>query len=174
VIEQQGVRIRGAVAGDAGEIARIHVEAWRDAYATLLPAAYLARLDPKIEAARWMRSSGFSRSDQGTLVAEAEDAVVGYAITGPARWRGATAAGEIYALYVETDWREQGIGRALVDFAFADFRRRSYTLAMIWCLEGNAAARGFYERCGGRLLGQRRAEEIRGVAMPVVGFEWQL
>jgi len=46
---------------------------------------------------------------------------------------------------VETDWREHGVGRALIDAAFSLFRRRGLTEAVIWCLEGNFAGRGFYE-----------------------------
>ena len=51
------IKIRSAQSKDAVEIARIHVEAWRDAYAALLPPEYLARLDPRIEAARWNRAA---------------------------------------------------------------------------------------------------------------------
>jgi ribosomal protein S18 acetylase RimI-like enzyme len=168
----EGVTIRSAENRDSAAIARIHVEAWRDAYADLLPANYLAQLDPKIEAARWARSLGLGPNDR-TLVAQADDAVIGYASIGGARGRGSDA-GEIYALYVETDWREQGVGRALVETAFARFRQRGLTTAFIWCLEGNTAARGFYMRCGGKLLGERRLESVRGIALPVVGFRWEL
>jgi ribosomal protein S18 acetylase RimI-like enzyme len=168
----EDVTIRSAENSDSASIARIHVEAWRDAYADLLPVDYLARLDPKIEAARWARSLGIGPNGR-TLVAEVADSVVGYASIGAARDRG-SEAGEIYALYVETDWREQGIGRALVETAFARFHRRGLTMAFIWCLEGNVAARGFYSRCGGVLLGERRLESVRGIALPVVGFRWGL
>jgi GNAT superfamily N-acetyltransferase len=168
----EGVTIRSAENRDSAAIARIHVEAWRDAYADLLPANYLAQLDPKIEAARWARSLGLGSNDR-TLVAEADGDVVGYASIGGAR-AGGSDAGEIYALYVETDWREQGVGRALIETAFARFRRRGLKAAFIWCLEGNTAARGFYLRCGGKLLGERRLESVRGIALPVVGFRWDL
>ena len=171
------IKIRAARSQDAVEIARIHVEAWRDAYAALLPPEYLARLDPRIEAARWNRASG-SRLEN-TLVADSDGEVAGYAIIGPARGQrtqppGNPMGGEIYALYVETDWREQGIGRALVNDAFDRFRKRGLTQAVIWCLEGNFAARGFYQRCGGKLLSQAKVEEVGGMTLPVVGYGWEL
>lgn len=162
--------IRGARPDDTADIARIHVEAWRDAYASLLPPEYLARLDPRIEAARWNRGSRV----ESTLVADADGAVVGYAIVGPARGRREAPSGEIYALYVETDWREQGVGRALIDAAFAAFRKRGFTEAVIWCLEGNFAGRGFYERCGGRRLPESRLEDVAGMPLPTVGYRWTL
>ena len=166
------IKIRTAQSKDAAEIARIHVEAWRDAYATLLPPEYLARLDPRIEAARWNRAA--DNRLENTLVADADGAVTGYAIIGPARDQRATPAGEIYALYVETDWHEQGIGRALVEAAFERFRGRRIAEAVIWCLEGNVAARGFYERCGGRRLSQAKVEQVGGVTLPVIGYCWTL
>jgi len=172
-----GIKIRPAQSKDAVEIARIHVEAWRDAYATLLPPEYLSRLDTRIEAARWSRAS--NNRLENTLVADADDEVAGYAIIGAARGRrelqeNATASGEIYALYVETDWREQGIGRALIEAAFDKFRARGHKQAIIWCLEGNFAARGFYERCGGRRLSESRVEDVAGMPLPTVGYAWTL
>jgi GNAT superfamily N-acetyltransferase len=161
--------IRKARSGDTAEIARIHVEAWRDAYAALLPAEYLARLDVKIEATRWIRGSRI----ESTLVAEADGEVVGYAIIGPARRR-AGGSGEVYALYVETDWREQGVGRALIEAAFDAFRERGWREAVIWCLEGNFAGRGFYERLGGRRLAEARVEDVAGMPLPTIGFGWGL
>ena len=171
MIDQGGFRIRGATGGDSVQIARIHVEAWRDAYAALLPAEYLARLDPKIEAARWNRAS--MNRVENTLVADADGELAGYAIIGPARRRD-RPAGEIYALYVETDWRERGVGRALVEAAFGRFRKRNLDQAIIWCLEGNFAARGFYERCGGTLIREARVEEVAGMPLPTVGYHWDV
>jgi GNAT superfamily N-acetyltransferase len=164
------IKIRTALSKDAVEIARIHVEAWRDAYAALLPPEYLARMDPRIEAARWNRAAG-SRLEN-TLVADADGEVAGYAIIGPARGQQTQPAGEIYALYVETDWREQGVGRALVEAAFDRFRKRGLGEAVIWCLEGNFAARGFYQRCGGKLLPRSKVEDVGGMTLPVVGYGW--
>jgi ribosomal protein S18 acetylase RimI-like enzyme len=174
VIGQDDFKVRRAVPADGPDIARIHVEAWRDSYAHLLPADYLARLDVKIEAARWERNAGITRRTENTLVADAEGEVVGYAIVGPARGRTIAPSGEIYALYVETDWREHGVGRALVDAAFAAFRDRGLQHAVIWCLEGNFAARGFYQRCGGTLIREARLEEVAGMPLPVIGYHWDI
>jgi GNAT superfamily N-acetyltransferase len=166
------IKIRPARSKDAVEIARIHVDAWRDAYAALLPPEYLARLDPRIEAARWNRAANTRL--ENTLVADADGEVAGYAIIGPARGQRAEPSGEIYALYVETDWREQGIGRALVEAAFERFRKRGLGQAVIWCLEGNFAARGFYKRCGGQRLSHSKVEEVAGMLLQVVGYGWTL
>ena len=176
MIGEDGIRIRSAAAGDSAAIARIHVEAWRDAYAVLLPAEYLARLDPAIETARWVRAAERGRNHD-TLVAEAEGEVVGYASAGAARGpagrdQDMARTGEVYALYVETDWRERGVGRALMKTCFRRFREQRLAACVIWCLEGNTAAIGFYRRCGGVMLGERRLEHVRGLALTVVAFRW--
>ena len=44
--------------------------------------------------------------------------------------------------------RSRGHGRALLDRAFAEFRRRGYTEVTLWVLERNTKARRFYERFG--------------------------
>src|SRR5581483_1825806 len=169
-----GIKIRRAAPADGPEIARIHVEAWRDAYAALLPADYLARMNIKIEATRWMQNAGINRRTENTIVADADGEVAGYAIVGPARGRTIAPSGEVYALYVETDWREHGVGRALVDAAFDVFRDRGLRHAVIWCLEGNFAARGFYQRCGGQLIREARVEEIARMPLPTVGYHWTI
>jgi ribosomal protein S18 acetylase RimI-like enzyme len=174
MIGQDGFKIRRAAPADGPEIARIHVEAWRDAYATLLPVDYLARMDAKIEAARWTRNAGINHRTENTLVADAEGEVVGYAIIGPARGRTIAPSGEIYALYVETDWREHGVGQALMDAAFDVFRDRGLQHAVIWCLEGNFAARGFYQHRGGTLIREARLEEVAGMPLAVIGYHWDI
>lgn len=166
------IRIRDARAEDAGGIARVHVDAWRDAYAALLPAEYLAGLDYGKRAMEWARILARPRNTQHTLVAEAEGEVVGFCGFGPVR--SGPAEGEIYGLYIASDWREHGVGRNLIERAFETLRSRGVKSAVIWCLEGNFGARGFYTRCGGRLLPDIRMEEVAGMPLPTVGFHWDL
>ncbi len=171
------VRIREARPADAAGIARVHVDAWRDAYAALLPADHLAGLDLAQRGIHWARVLAQPRAAQTTLVAETEGEVVGFCGFGPGRsilGHSTPAAGEVYGLYIASDWREQGIGRDLLEHAFAELRRRGVGSVAIWCLEGNFAARGFYGRCGGRLLPESRIEDIAGMPLATVGFGWDL
>ena len=165
-------QIRDARSEDAAGIARVHVDAWRDAYAALLPSEHLTGLDYAKRAMDWARILARPRAAQHTLVAEAEGDIVGFCGFGPVR--SGPGTGEIYGLYVAADWREQGIGRNLIDRAFDTLRKHGCTSVVIWCLEGNFAARGFYARCGGRLLQEARIEEVAGMPLPTVGFQWDL
>ena len=45
---------------DADEMGRVHVTVWQEAYAGLMPADYLASLDPVAFAASWRERAGAS------------------------------------------------------------------------------------------------------------------
>ncbi|WP_374383426.1 N-acetyltransferase family protein [Dongia sp.] len=166
--------IRLARTEDATGIAQIHVESWRDAYAGLLPDKHLARLDPQRHTVAWTRSLSRSEDRRHTLVALVEDAVVGFATFGPARDGRPGGEGEIYMLYVDTDWRELGIGRQLVQAAFVALWETGSKQASIWCLEDNHAATGFYRRLGGERIPAPRQESVGGASLNVIGYSWPL
>ena len=166
------VEIRDARPEDAAGIARVHIDAWRDAYAALLPADHLAGLDYAKRGMDWARILARPRMTQHTLVAQVEGDIVGFCGFGPVR--SGPTEGEIYGLYIAGDWHEQGIGRNLIARAFDVLRNRGFTSAVIWCLERNFAGRGFYARCGGRLLREGRIEEVAGMSLPAIGFHWDL
>lgn len=164
--------IRIARAEDAGGIARVHVESWRDAYAGLLPDRHLLQLNPERHAIGWTRTLARADDRRHTLVATVDDEVVGFATFGPGREGRPNAEGEIYMLYVATDWRERGIGRQLLQAAFVALWEMGNKAASIWCLEENHAAIGFYKRLGGERIAAPRAETVGGAVFPVIGFHW--
>ncbi|MDY0874383.1 GNAT family N-acetyltransferase [Dongia rigui] len=166
--------IRLAQAEDAAGIARVHVESWRDAYSGVLPDRHLLNLDPERHAIGWTRSLARADDRRHTLVAVADDEVVGFATFGPAREGRPSAEGEIYMLYVATDWRELGIGRQLVQAAFVAMWEMGSKAASIWCLEENHAAIGFYKRIDGKRISAPRQERVGGADFPVIGFSWSL
>ena len=93
------VRVRPAVLGDSRDLARVHVESWRWAYAGMLPPAYLDSLS---EARREQFWAGFiGRVSTRTVAWVAHDAsgCCGLTSAGPARAEGPDV-GEVYTLYV--------------------------------------------------------------------------
>jgi GNAT superfamily N-acetyltransferase len=162
-------RIRPAHGEDALDLARIHVEAWQATYPGLLPDDYLSALSVSDEAIAWTRRLGQPARDQ-VLVVELEGRVRGFALAGPARGRPFGIAGEIYALYVDIDWQNRGLGRALLGAALASLRDAGMGGALAWVLGGNPS-RYFYEALGGRLLGERQ-ERFAGALLPEVAYGW--
>lgn len=107
--------LREARVEDAGEIARIHLDAWREAYAGLLPAEVLAAVGYDEQELRWVGILG--RQDPQEVVVVAEDPfarLVGFAAGGPERTGHAAYRGELYAVAVVPEYRRRGLGARLV------------------------------------------------------------
>jgi GNAT superfamily N-acetyltransferase len=77
------------------------------------------------------------------IVADMDGMIVGFA---------AVVGGELDGLFVEPDLWGQGIGRALVDAATHEARKRGLALKVI----ANPSARRFYESCGFSIEGEER------------------
>ncbi len=159
------MRIRRARRDDARAIARVHVASWRAAYRGLLPQSYLDRMSTTALAQRW-------RDREAVWVAEVDGKVVGFSLLGPCRHDAALAgfAGEVTMLYVHADYTGDGFGQALLELSLDELARQQYFWVVVWVVEGNRAARSFYERRGLRLDGARRDDEFDGTRVPVVRY----
>jgi ribosomal protein S18 acetylase RimI-like enzyme len=159
--------IAPATERDAAGIAKVYVEAWRSAYAAILPHRGLLGMSYEDQSRQW---SWIIRDPaQSVIVAsEADDGVVGFVGFGSARRRDCPVAGrfagetekvgEIYTLYVLPDFQERGIGRQLLAAAFAALVEKRHTCGFLWALRDNHA-RYFYERIGGKLVAERQERQ---------------
>lgn len=151
--------LRAAGAGDELAVADVHVRSWRVAYRGLLPAEYLAGLDPRQRAARYT----FTDPDAvtpSTTVAVDEGAICGFATVGPSRDSDAHGAGELYAIYVDPNCWHRGLGRALIDDARSRLASGGYAQACLWVLAANTRSRSFYRADGWLPDGGLRVENI--------------
>src|SRR3954470_10010387 len=102
------VSVRPARAGDADEMARVQVLAWRTGYERLVPREVLAALDAAAIAAEWRRAGAEPPpAGHGVMGAREGDWTVGFSAFGPAdpdeeRVEPDTAA--IQTLLVEPRW----------------------------------------------------------------------
>lgn len=168
----QGFRVREAAAGDAEGLAAVHVAAWREAYAGVLPEAMLAGLSVEARAAAWAKILGEGQ----TWVRAAEDGsrIVGFVAACAQRDAGLAQAGfggEVSAIYRLRSHQGLGLGRALMRAAAADLAVRGFAGAALWVLRDNAPARSFYERLGGVVVDEKT--EARPAATFVeVAYGW--
>ena len=159
------MHIRPATPDDALAIETLRVHGWRSAYRHVFPAAELDALP--VDAERWRSRLHVPPPGWSTVVCEVEGRVVGFASTGPSRDE--DEIGELYAIYVDPDQWSTGAGRALM--AAAEQRLAAdYDAALLWVLEDNPRARGFYERVGWAPDGVRKAEERFGVRAAEVRY----
>ena len=162
--------LRPAAIADAAAIARVHVATWRAAYAGLVPDAYLVSMTEMRQAGQWRALLARGQPRDTVLVVERAGQLVGIGSCGPARFRQLDYGGEIYTLYVDPDWQNRGLGRALLTGLFQALNQRGCTAAMLWVLSGNPS-RFFYEALGGSMIAQRK-EAFAGRLLAETAYGW--
>jgi len=163
--------LRPAVASDAGEIARVYITSWRDAYRGLVPDAVLDGLSLGREQASWRRIIDGSRG-RVLVLTRPSAGVVGFLSYGAERaqsLRGARA--EIFTLYVQPRYQRRGGGRRLLAGAAEAMQAEGFDAARLWVLADNQRARRFYEAMAARLAGSR-ATTVGGARLALAGYEW--
>ncbi len=159
------VTIRRAVPGDAAQIGAVHVAGWRSAYAGILPSHSLTRLSAPQQAAQYDRDI---RAGRAVFVA-ANERVIGFTTAGRPRTEG-LGDGEIETLYVLDDWRDQGLGRRLMQAGAGHLAAQGCASLFLWVLRENQS-RWFYERLGGRAA-RVGTTPVGGVAVAQVAYVW--
>jgi predicted N-acetyltransferase YhbS len=147
--------IRDAHPSDARWFEEIRVAGWKTAYVGLMDADFLASYAVD-EARVQMREKWLADLPAGhvMLVAEQSGEIIGGTILTPSRDDDLPDAAELLALYVDPVRRSGGVGGSLMAAGFA---RMSQEVQSRWVLEGNVAARAFYERHGFRVDGASKA-----------------
>jgi ribosomal protein S18 acetylase RimI-like enzyme len=168
VQRQLAFAIAPAGPADAEDLARVHVQAWRETYPGLLPRAYLDGLSVPRHARLWRRRLQFA--DEVTLAAEDAGGLVGYCSGGGSRGQ-ADGLAEITTLYVLRQAQDAGLGRRLLTDTARALAARGADALIIWVLRDNHPARGFYEHLGGR-LDSERGESAGGRIVPAVSYRW--
>ena len=147
------VFVRLATPSDAAAVARVHVEAWRAAYAGLIDEAALAALDVEQRTQswqRWLSNDPTLNKEQHTCIVAIDetDAVLGWATYGAGREPGWQHYGELAGCYAHPDAWSTGIGRAMIERVTDDLTVMGFQRAYLWVLRGNDRATRFYERAG--------------------------
>jgi GNAT superfamily N-acetyltransferase len=134
------IDVRAAGLADARAIAEVHVQAWREAYARLLPRDALARLSVDQRELRWKEILPLSAAT--IWVATDDERVVGFAGAGPARDADAPRELELQSIYLLASHYGTGAGQRLLEGVLGDAR------ASLWVADDNPRARAFYARNG--------------------------
>jgi GNAT superfamily N-acetyltransferase len=174
------IHVRPAKRGDAAAVARIHIAAWRAAYAGILPDNYLVCMSESGQARQWSRAIRRNDHLHRVFVAadldETGDTVAGFASCGPARHAPGSLRsandGEIFTLYVDLDRQGEGMGRALLEHCLETLARERRREAVVWVIAANPA-RFFYEAQGAKCFAERR-ESFAGRELVMKGYAWTL
>ena len=165
------VEPRSANVDDAPALARVQVEAWRSAYAGILPDRVLVQMSEPDLAVDWARLLTRPMADDAVLVAETPThGVVGFGSAGPRRCLSQPRGGEVYTLYVHPDFHDAGFGRRLLAGLLRGLAARRFQSAVVWVLAANPA-RFFYHAMGAVQCGERH-ETLWGVPVAQVALGW--
>jgi ribosomal protein S18 acetylase RimI-like enzyme len=169
------VQIREATPADASAIAEVHVRSWQEAYRGQLTDDYLGGLKVEDRLEQHRRSLEEPMPDWRTWVAEDDDGLAGFAVTGPSQDADADPkTAEIYAIYLAPERIGSGVGRALFAHAVDDLRSRGFRTATLWVLETNERTRRFYEIAGWRPDGTTTSERVDCEMRPTVRYRVEL
>ena len=163
------IDIRKAEPADAAEIADVHQQAWRGAYAGIIPHKTLTSMINRRGPDWW--ASAIRRSAT-VLIVEIGGAVAGYATIGRNRARELKQQGEIYELYMRPEYQGVGLGSRLFKAARRRLAEHGLKGLVVWALEENDGALAFYAGAGGRDIAEG-VEVFEHKAMKKVAFVWE-
>ncbi len=157
--------VRVAPPADAADIADVHVEAWKTAYRSLVPDAFLDGLSVSDRATRWSEILDPPRQDSSptatTLVGVRGGELVGFCSVGPARDpTHPPRTGEVWALYTHPKVWGTHTGWELLERGCAELGDTGHRTACLWVLEGNHRAIRFYRRAGWATSGATKLEAL--------------
>lgn len=167
------MRVRAAEEGDASAIARVHVAVWRETYAGIMPADFLAGLSEERRRVSWTATiRGEGPPDAKVFVAEdPAHGIVGFAMAGRERTGHAEFDAELWAINIAASHHRRGHGRMLMQAAAQWLAEAGRSSMLLWVVEANPA-RGFYERLGGTRLAETRAASFGNVSLTEVAYGW--
>jgi GNAT superfamily N-acetyltransferase len=152
--------VRIPVPDDAGAMARVHVDTWRETYRGLMPDDLLD--DPELVDRRSrMWTNVITEADPhkyACAVAESDGRIVGIAMAGPPEADGGAEDRHLYILYAYRAMHGTGAGQDLLD-AVVD---PSATTAL-WVADPNPRARAFYVKNGFVADGTVKTDDYDGV-----------
>jgi ribosomal protein S18 acetylase RimI-like enzyme len=142
------VRYRKATAGDAEAIAALHADSWRRNYRGAFSDAFLDGDVVDDRRAVWQQRLAGDRTHHGTVVAEDDGVVVGFAHTvfdDDPMW-GAL----LDNLHVVHGLKRHGVGKNLMSHTAQAVLEQTPSAGLyLWVLEQNTTAQAFYETLGG-------------------------
>jgi GNAT superfamily N-acetyltransferase len=170
--------VRPAAPDDAGEIVRIQLATWRQAYRRILPRQALDGLDEEWMASRWLASIEEPPSARHRVLVAVEQAqssyLVGFAASGEAD-EAALAPDEpplgpdvasVTDLLVEPRWGRRGHGSRLLAACVELWQADGFQTAVAWAFDADVATKAFLTSAGWEPDGALRALDVEDLLVP--------
>ncbi|MGD9051324.1 MAG: GNAT family N-acetyltransferase [Desulfobacterales bacterium] len=154
--------IRRIQPSDRPHLAAVQIESWKDTYADVLPAAYLAEQVTEDLQRHWR--TVIIQPEDIVRVAE-DDAIIGFISV----W--CRPDPFIDNLHVKPAQRSKGVGSKLLVSAARQMRRQGHSSAYLWVFEKNRRAIELYSRLGA-VRTEHALKNIFGHKVPCVKMVW--
>lgn len=132
--------IRKATYEDAEGKGYVHYKSWIETYTGLFPNDIME----KISLERSIKSA--KEHPENTYVAIVNQKIIGFACYLETRDEDLNDTGEIMAIYVLKEYKNLGIGKELMKACYKELSH--YNCIVLWVLECNEQAIGFYQSQG--------------------------
>ena len=143
------INTRWAQIEDAEALGLIHAESWKAAYKNIMPEDFLNNIS--IEKRQKRFEEALLNKTEENAVILCNDKIVGFICLGKARDEDlAESFGEIWGIYLYPEQWGKGFGRKLISWGIKELENRGCNKIVLWVLEENYKARGFYENIGFR------------------------
>lgn len=149
------IRIRTAGSSDIGLLARVQLQAALTGFAHIFPDSVAKPTEAALHL-EWAPLVGDPTKTVLTAV-KAERIIAGVAF-GDFPELAPAGCGHVAKLYVLPEAWGSGVGTLLYDMAVNQLQEAGYRELWLWVLEGNARARGMYERRGWVPQTERRTD----------------
>ena len=138
--------IRKAQINDAENIVKINIRGWKQTYKGIFPQQFLDNLKLTNETIQKCQNK---IKEYSVYIKDKQ--IVGFIRYGKNKKGYNDSYGEIYALYIDNNFKQKGIGKELVKYAINDLKN-NYTSILVSTLINNPA-NIFYQKIGGKLIG---------------------
>ena len=164
---------REALARDVGDIVAIHVTGGQQAYADILPSAYLEDTMPTEKRDLWRSrlENGLDQSKLSVTVAEEADDVAGFACF---LFDQETDFGTyLHNIYVAKRYQRRGVASGLLNSGIGSFQpsRLEHPVHLL-VFDKNTPARAFYERLGGEMIEETVRSRAGSGPIALCRYQW--
>jgi GNAT superfamily N-acetyltransferase len=164
------IELRPATPGDAPGIADLHAVSWRSAYRGQFSDAFLGGdvLTDRMHV--WTKRLQHPHPHQEVTIAEIGGELIGFSCTyanDHPQW-----GTLLDNLHVQPTLKGKGVGSALLSEVVQNCCRTPVSSLYLWVLDANQNARRFYERHGGRRVGEEPWSPPGGGSIRRLRYAW--
>ena len=164
--------IRWAQEQDARDLGVVYSGSWKIIYKNIVPDKYLDMITAEQRADYF--KAAINSGIEETAVIEVDEQIVGFITLGCTRDEDLSEDyGEIWGIYLSPDYWRKGIGSMLLAWGQEELASRGFSRVVLWVLEDNTKARGFYESMGFSFDGTVKAIDL-GKELREIRYEKRL